>query len=342
MDPIALWRRLRGQPNGPTNTVGTPVSVRRCVVLQEGASTPSSDYLLRPHLARLGWPVVLADLRQPPGPDLPSPGDVVVVARYLDEPWRRALQARRESLAGLVYFMDDDLFDAAAHRALPAPYARKLHTLAARHRAWLEAQVDAFWVSTDALAAKYARLSPEVLPLAPPPELARPAAEVVRIAYHGTASHAAEIDWLHPVIAAVQARCAGTHVELFGEHPVHKQWRTLPRVAVMHPLGWEAYRAWTASHAADIGLAPLRPGAFNASRGAVKFFDYARMGAVGLYADVAPYRGFVRDGVDGVLLPPDDAAAWTEAIVALAGDPARRAALQAGVRARVDGISTSG
>jgi hypothetical protein len=345
MSVTSFWQRLRGRGPAPASRASpaTPASrapagprpdALRCVVLQEGLAAPSTDYLLVPWLEKLGLPQVLVDIRSAPPPGVPRHGDLVVVSRYLTDAWRKVLAARRSSLAGLVYFMDDDLFDPSALADLAPPYARKLRTLATAQRGWLEANADAFWVSTPALAEKYVTLSPTLLPLAPSPLLRQPAAGAVRIGYHGTASHRGELEWLHGVMTRVQSLRDDTHLELFGDHPVHRRWRDIPRVAVLHPLRWDQYLAWTSSHAMDLGLAPLLPGAFNAARGAVKFYDYGRMGAVGLYADVAPYRGFIRDGVDGVLLPPEPEA-WVEAITQLAADPDRRAALQAGVRARM-------
>jgi hypothetical protein len=100
-------------------------------------------------------------------------------------------------------------------------------------------------------------------------------------------------------------------------------------------MRWENYLTFTASQPADIGLAPLLPGAFNAARGAVKFYDYARMGAAGIYTDVEPYRGFVRNGVDGLLLP-NEPQRWIDAIAALAQDESPLLArLKAGVQQRV-------
>jgi hypothetical protein len=333
-----MWSRLKGKPAAAAAPGEARPAAQRCVVLEEGASSPSGDYLLMPWLARLGLPIVRADVRQaPPGSDLRR-GDLVVLARYVPAAWRRPLRKRRPELAGLVYFMDDDLLDAAAHTRLAAPYAKKLATLAASQRRWLEATADAFWVSTPALAQKYASLRPTVIPLAPPPALLAPQA-AVRIVYHGTASHAAEIGWLRGVIEGVQAQCVHTHFTLFGDHGVNRLYRDLPRVAILHPMRWENYLAFTAAQPADIGLAPLLPDAFNAGRGAVKFFDYARMGAVGLYTDVEPYRGFIRNGVDGLLLP-NEPERWTDAIVSLAAAGAPRLArLREGVRARLAGLA---
>jgi hypothetical protein len=329
-----MWSRLRPRPAAAASTSAPKPEPRRCVVLDEGSPTPSGDYLLLPWLRTLGLPVVHAEVRKAPAESDLQPGDLVVISRYVPPLWRRPLSRRRPVLAGLAYFMDDDLLDTAAHARLAAPYARKLATLASSQRRWLEAHADAFWVSTPQLAAKYASLQPRLVPLAPPPRLLarRPA---VRIVYHGTASHGAEIEWLHAVIEALQARCEHTHFSLFGEHPVNRLYRDIPRVSVLHPMRWESYLAYTSVHTADIGLAPLLPSAFNAARGPVKFFDYARMGAVGLYSDSDPYRAFIRDGIDGVLLPLEPRR-WVDMLAMLSepGEPLL-ARLREGVRERV-------
>jgi hypothetical protein len=136
---------------------------------------------------------------------------------------------------------------------------------------------------------------------------------------------------------AVQARSGDVHFELFGTHAASKLLRRVPRVSVLHPMSWPNYLAFTATRKRDIALAPLLPGAFNAARGPTKFYDYARMGAVGLYSNVSPYREFVRHDVDGLLLD-NEPAAWIEAVLALASDEHRRMAMAAAAtqRARDD------
>ena len=334
-----MWRRLLGSQARIVPAAGTPAhaaAARRLLLLEEG-STPSGDYILAPWLATLGPPVLRLDARQVPRTGQIEPGDFVVVQRYLHAPWRQAIERQRPELAGLAWFLDDDLLDPQALAELAAPhlqaYARKIRQLALSQRPWFEQMGSQWWVATEALARKYADRSPTVLPFAPPPVLVQPRS-TVHVVYHGTASHQREIDWLHPVITDVQRRCAHTQFELFGELPVHRHYRDLPRVAVLHPMRWENYLAHTAGRPADIGLAPLLPGRFNAARGPVKFADYARQGALGLYSRVPPYEGYVRDGVDGVLLP-NEPEAWVEAILRWAGDAPARATLAAAARARL-------
>ena len=54
-------------------------------------------------------------------------------------------------------------------------------------------------------------------------------------------------------------------------------------------------------------------------------------------SDIEAHSEIVRDGVEGVLAPPDDAPAFARAMAALASDPARRAALGAAAQARTRG-----
>jgi hypothetical protein len=110
---------------------------------------------------------------------------------------------------------------------------------------------------------------------------------------------------------------------------------------LLHPLKWPNYLAYTAASRRQIGLSPLLPTPFNAMRGAVKYYDFARMGAVGLYSDVVPFAGFVRHGIDGLLLD-NDPALWVETLVALAGDPLRRTAMAAAARVRALAVRAGG
>lgn len=309
-----------------------PHQSTRLVVVEEGAS-PSGDYLLHPWLATLGVPVLHLDARRAPPADVLEAGDFVVIVRYLHPAWRRAIQRQRSALAGLAWFLDDDLADAAALAELPSAYATKVRSLAQRLVPWFVQMQAQWWVATEALALKYAAHRPQVLALAPPPGLVTRAAAPVRLAYHGSASHQRELAWLHPVLAEVLAARPQCHLEVIGDLSINRHYRDLPRTAVLHPMRWPSYLAYTQQARADLGLAPLLPGVFNAGRGAVKFFDYLRMGAVGVYAAAPPYQGFIRDGVDGVLLPMMPAV-WVETLLALVDDAPRRTALAQAAQAR--------
>lgn len=306
-------------------------------LLADGDSA-SISYLIEPHLSALGRPVVYLPARAGKVDAIEATVHTVVIVRYLPSAWLAALHSFRAAGGKVVYFMDDDLMDPQVATDLPAAYARKIREQATRQRKHIEALCGEFWVGSAYLAQKYPAWKARVLqPLASLETLAQK--HPVTVCYHGTASHRAEHGWLPHVLSHVQQACQEVMFEVFGDHSVNRLFRDLPHVAVLHPMSWPSYLAYTSAVKRDIGLAPLLPGLFNAARGPTKFFDFARMGAVGIYSDVAPYRDFVRHDIDGLLLP-NDPSVWAQAIVQLANDPARRQRMATSARERALAMAT--
>ncbi len=275
------------------------------------------------------------DSAQPPDPaSLLELGScrLLVVVRYLPRPWMAAVQRLRRGGTEVAFLMDDDLLDPAVIRELPSAYRRRIWQRITRLHRRLPGLVDRLWVTSAALAEKYAPLGVERLPLHPHPDLLaeRPR---LQLAYLGTSAHGAEFAWLLPLLEELQRRYAHTHVELFGDHQINRRFRALPRVRILHPMRWPNFLAETGSHRIDILLTPLLASPFNASRAPVKVIDAARCGAAGLYSDRAPYRGFVRDGLDGLLLD-DEPSSWLAGIERLIADPGERRRLALGGRER--------
>jgi glycosyltransferase involved in cell wall biosynthesis len=88
-------------------------------------------------------------------------------------------------------------------------------------------------------------------------------------------------------------------------------------------MPWSDYLKHTQTAHQDIGLAPLRDTLFNRGRGPIKFFDYARAGAVGVYSAGPAFSGFVAHGEDGFVLE-NDRTLWVEKIVELVNSPQLR------------------
>jgi hypothetical protein len=309
-------------------------SEERIALLHQGAGS-TIDHFLRGPLEALGARIVEVDSAR--APDATSLQDLegcrlVVVVRYLPRPWLAPVQRLRRGGAEVAFLMDDDLLDPAALGELPRPYRRRLWQRITRLHRRLPGLVDRLWVTSSTLAEKYAPLGVERLPLHPHPDLLaeRPR---LQLAYLGTSAHGAEFAWLLPLLEELQRRHAHTHVELFGDHAINRHFRALPRVRILHPMRWPNFLAETGSGRIDILLTPLLASPFNAGRAPVKVIDAARSGAAGLYSDRAPYRGFVRDGIDGLLLD-DEHASWLAGIERLIADPEERRRLAAGGRQR--------
>lgn len=305
---------------------GRPVG--RVVVLNHGRM-PTTDIYLRPRLDAVGMPPadyldisgVLPSITSIPAPP-EGTGLFVVVCRYITSPWLKWLEARRDSLAGVAFFADDDLPAMLRDGGLPLRYRYKIWCLYGRHVRRLSVLVSELWLSGPVLENRYADASPRLLPplyFGANVSQDRP----LRYFYHGTAAHRAEIEWLRDMVAMVQAHNDRIVFEIIGDRRVRNLYRGIERVIVLHPMDWSNYLAYAEAAPQDIGLAPLLPGPVNESRAHTRFFDIARTSAAGLYSNRSPYAEFVRDGEDGLLLP-DDKIVWAQAILDLAEDDSRR------------------
>jgi len=165
--------------------------------------------------------------------------------------------------------------------------------------------------------------TPSLLPSSSSASSTTSTLDTVRICYHGTWSHRDDMKWLAPVVAEVQRRCSNTVFEVIGDHRVARIFRGIPRVIVLPIMPWPDYLKHTQTVRQDIGLAPLRDTLFNRGRGPIKFFDYARAGAVGVYSAGPAFSDFVSHEIDGYVLE-NDSSLWVERIIELVNSPALR------------------
>jgi hypothetical protein len=307
-------------PDTPARAPGTSTGVAWIV---EEQTNPSTDYYVEPALRSLGFRTIRSGLTGVPDPSELN-GAVVVFVRYISPAWRSAIEKARGQMAGLVYFMDDDLLDTQATVALSVRYRWKIWRMAGRHQTWLKAQRASLWVSTDALAHKYAPLKPKVVCPSPLPKWS----PCRRIFYHGSESHRAEIEWLVPVVGAVLAAVPDAVFEVIGDKRVRQLFAGIPRVTVLHPMKWPTYLGLQATGTHHIGLAPLIDSTFNQARSHTRFFDYTRMGAAGIYSESSACAAVVTTRHDGIVVPMDRSA-WIDAIQELVSDEGFRSSVVA-------------
>lgn len=234
---------------------------------------------------------------------------------------------------GVVYFMDDDLLDIEALFSIPFPYALRLWRKVTSKRKYILSLSSKLLVSTIYLADKYSSYNPLLLrPIASGELLVRSwhpnsyidiGSNFVRICYHGTWSHRDDMKWLAPLIAEIQRRCSNTIFEVIGGSRTAQIFKGIPRMIVLPTMPWPDYLKHTQTVRQDIGLAPLRDTLFNRGRGPIKFFDYARAGAVGVYSAGPAFSDFVSHGVDGFVLE-NDPLLWVDRIVELVNTPQLR------------------
>lgn len=315
----------------------------RSVVLLHQAAGSTIDHFLKAPLERLQARLVELDSGQAPTSHdrvTLQAARVVVVVRYLPRPWLRVLARARAAGACLIYLMDDDLLDPALLAELPVAYRRRVRRRITLQRDRVPDLFDRVWVTSAYLAEKYASLGAERLAMRPHSSLleVRPR---LQLAYLGTSVHEREFLWLRQLLVGLQERQSHTHVEVFGDLSINRLFRDLPRVRILHPMRWSSYLEEMGLGRVDVLLTPLLESPLNAARAPVKFIDAARCGAAGLYSDRPPYKGFIRRGVDGLLLG-DGQEEWLEAIERLIRDPGERQRLAEAGRARALELTRGG
>ncbi|MEB3335307.1 MAG: glycosyltransferase [Cyanobacteriota bacterium] len=312
------------------------------LLLHQGAGS-TIDHFLRGPLECMGRDLLELDsARVPAANSLKTllTASLIVVVRYLPRDWLRPLGRAKRKGSTLIYLMDDDLLDPKILAELPPVYRRRVRKRITAQRGRVPGLFDRVWVTSGFLKQKYAHLGPELLPLHPHPSLLEERPRF-QLAYFGTSVHRREFTWLLELLTLLQERHAHTHVDLFGDLSINRQFRDLPRIRILHPMGWPSYLAETGWGRVDVLLTPLMEGPVNAARAPVKFIDAARCGAAGLYSDRSPYRGFIRQDVDGLLLG-DRQWDWLETIEQLMDDGDRRRRLAEAGRERAWRICRGG
>ena len=143
-----------------------------------------------------------------------------------------------------------------------------------------------------------------------------------RIGYFGTKHHRSDIEAIFPALIEVRA-ALGKRVafEFIGCFP--EQWKQLGDVSIRPVIpGYREFLQVLANSGWNLGLAPLRPHPFNEAKSDSKFRDLSAAGIVGIYADLPPYRGSVRSGVNGWLCETKPQA-WYEMIRTALNTPFR-------------------
>jgi glycosyltransferase involved in cell wall biosynthesis len=315
-------------PSNPKDN-SSPLSV---VVLSPGES-PTTDLYLRGRLeVQFGKEVRYVDSLESSPLDITITNDsMFVIVRYAPIKWLHWLKQNQKQLAGVVFLMDDDIPSAFRAFELPLRYAIKTTWRYIRSRQLLSQICNEIWLSTPELMQRYASSSTHLVePKYIPPQHLGP--KPVVYFYHGTWAHKHEIQWLVAVIKQIQTNIPNAWFEIIGTDQVKQMFRGIPRVRVVHPMTWNDYLAYSSTVSYQVGLAPCFDTDFNRARSHSKFFDITRIGAVGVYSNVTPYKEKIIPGKTG-LTCDNEPEQWVAALSLLLKDQILRESLYSEAKA---------
>jgi hypothetical protein len=288
-------------------------------------------YRVKAPLAELarhdGYEVAFADAGDDGHPpvvtlDMLRGHDVIVAQRWNKHDglgtWRRA----RTPTSRLVYDLDDDLWNITpenwqAYQLYNRPDIRDATEHAAE-------TADLVTVSTEPLAQVMRQFSDRVtvLPNAIPGWVTRLPHTLhrrPRVGWQGGASHGIDLGQVASPVRRFLKRFPDWDLQLNGQDyrdtfrvPAGRAF-LVPWVPVYHNP--EKYYT---SITFDIGIAPLWPTTFSASKSAIKVIEYGARGIPSVASDCPAYSGVITHGVDGFLVKRDHE--WLKYLSELAGD----------------------
>ncbi|MDK4739237.1 hypothetical protein PH547_10130 [Rhizobium sp. CNPSo 3464] len=316
----------------PSAASGIRPPAKRLLILSRYPNPSVSYYLDERSKALADIPVILKGLDDGLG-DVDCEGLFVIICRYIKAPQLRWLEQRHGRLAGVAYFVDDDIPAVIAGDEASWPYKFRLLNFAIRPLPRLNRLLTHLWASTEHLAGTLTNSDHKVDILAPMP--AQPSqkspamigetAASLKMVYHATGIHRHEHEFLMPIVRTAMNKHKNLHFEVFADGDLARRWRRQGiepgRMTVSPQLPWSSYLARTTNHGADIALAPLLAGRTNDSRADTKRIDISRMGAAAIFSRCAT---FARCAVAGEIHIGNTAEEWLTAIDQLVEDGHRR------------------
>jgi hypothetical protein len=307
-------------------------TAKRLLILSRNPNPSASYYLDERTKALANVPIVMKGLDDRLD-DVDAEGLFVIICRYIKEPQLRWLEDRRDRLAGVAYFVDDDIPAVVTGDEASWPYKFRLLNFAVRPLPRLNRLLTHLWASTETLAGTLANAGHTVEILAPMPawparksvEITGETAASLKMVYHATGIHRHEHEFLMPIVSSAMRKHGNLHFEVFADGNLARRWRRQDiepgRMTITRQLPWSSYLARTTDHGADIALAPLLAGRTNDSRADTKRIDISRMGAAAIFSRCTT---FARCAVPGELHIGNTMEEWLMAIDQLVEDGDRR------------------
>lgn len=294
-------------------------------------------YLPHTQLANHGWDVTWASADKDHGPGITGrdmAGHDVIAGQRLNAPggvhvWREA----RTGTSRLVYELDDDVFSITPENFKAyIVWQNPLIQDAAMHAIEI---ADLVTCTTEPLAEVLGEYNRNVVVL--PNHIPAFACDIERrrrdrpcVGWMGGASHGVDVGMIVQPVQRFLKRFPGWDLRLAATdyRPTFKAGdrASFGRWVQVNDDAEGFYRSMDF----DIGLAPVSPTKFNASKSCLKALEYAALGIPVIASDYHPYRDFVRHGETGFLVKRDHE--WLKYMSELAADDELRESMGAKAR----------
>ena len=276
-----------------------------------------------------------ADIDEGPGITARSMAghDVVIGQRFNKPGGVHLFREARTAQSRLVYELDDDVFHVTADNFAAHHMWQRPDILDAATHAMEVA--DMITCSTQPLAEVLSEWNPNVVVLENRIpgwvcDTERKRRDRPAVGWAGGASHGVDVGLIVSPVKRFLKRFPGWDFRLAGTdyRPTFKAGKRAVYSKWVHVNDDE--RGYFTSPDWDIGLAPVEPSRFNASKSCLKALEYAALGIPVIASDWYPYRDFVKHGETGFLVKRDHE--WLKYMSELASDDGLREKMGAAAR----------
>lgn len=275
-------------------------------------------------------------------PEWRDSADVVIGQRVCNKAPSSLWSARAAQGKFLVYELDDDLFNIDPSNKI-AYYFFGRQDIRRNMEANMRA-ANRLTVSTEPLAEVMraynddVRVCPNTIPdwLL---DYSRPTLDngKVTIGWCGSATHEMDFAEVQRPLRQLLKRDPGVEFHCIGAN--YAQWMKLPKDQCRFTPWIPDVEACFRAYDYDIGIAPLRPHAFNKSKSHIKVLECAALGIPVVASNVYPYANFVKHGETGFIARYDHE--WPMYLRTLVNDAEMRAEMGANARKQAEAWTTS-
>lgn len=221
----------------------------------------------------------------------------------------------------VLYILDDDLLNVPEYLGSGPYYGQKS---VKRHIERMMHYSDALSSPSSEILKKYGNLFKHMFQLIEPSLFCWENKPVhtdgrIHIGFAGSSDRGTDIDLILSEALERIGKYYGDKVsiEFFGVHP--KLAEHLPCTVYPYQDSYESYQKMMQRLNWDIGLAPMPDTKFHSCKHFNKLVEYAGYGICGIYSDVKPYKGAVRNQYNG-LLCTNNTDSWVTALTQLIED----------------------
>ena len=231
----------------------------------------------------------------------------VLIIRYIHNKYINALSNCIKDGKRVVLFIDDNLFGNINPFNCSIKYSFTIWWKIKRYKNVLNKYVSEIWVTNTKLKSITTKkltnqnISINILGLKNSLNFIRKK-KIYRISYFGSSSHEKELKWLKGMLFKLQSTRNDCIIEIIVNQKWRRKLRDIPRIKMIYPMSWDSFLLDTRDHRIDIALVPLFSSNFNDTRSPTKFYDVTRLNAVGIYSNINPYKEFINNNYDGILL----------------------------------------